>query len=87
MTNAELDAVKQTEDAKAWEELNKEYPRAKSAVAYLKLAVNGLASAFSCLTAAAELVDNTPEYDRIMSLSDDVEKLETEINKQKGRME
>ena len=86
MTDARLDAIKEAEDARAWEELNKEDPHAKAAVDLLTRAVQLLEQVESLVQEAAEAVEDTPETDRIASLNMTAEDLEVDIRMQIGRM-
>lgn len=86
MTDAQLDAIKEAEDARIWEALNKEDPNAQAAVEFLRQAVQALEEAESYLQSAAELVEHTPETDRIASLNMTAEDLEVDIRMQIGRM-
>jgi hypothetical protein len=86
MTDAQLDAIKEAEDARIWEALNAEDPKAKQAVDLLNKAVTALWDAEVYLQEAAGLVEHTPETDRIASLNMDVEKLEVDVRMQIRRM-
>ena len=88
MTNAQLDAEKDRIDSAAWRELNPENPtdNDRKSVKTLLSAVVEIESAETKLTTAADLVSETPEFDRIMSLCNSLEGLETEIRKQIRRM-
>ena len=86
MTDAQLDAIKEAEDARIWEELNAEDPKAKQAVDLLNKAVTALWDAEVYLQEAAKLVEHTPETDRIASLNMDVENLEVDVRMQIRRM-
>ena len=86
MTNAELDAMKATADMAAWHELNKEDPKAKEAVEKMCIGIREIELVERLLTDAAYKVENTPEFDRITSLRQDLESLECDIRKQVRRM-
>ena len=86
MTDARLDAIKEAEDARAWEELNKEDPHAKAAVDLLTRAVQLLEQVESLVQDAAAEVEDSPETDRIASLNMTAEDLEVDIRMQIGRM-
>lgn len=86
MTGAQLDAIKEAEDMRIWEELNKEDPNAKAAVEFLRQAVQALEEAESYLQSAAGLVEHTPETDRIASLNMSAEELEIDVRMQMKRM-
>ena len=86
MTDAQLDAIKEAEDARIWEELNKTDPKVESAVGHLRRAVAAFKEAERHLREAAELVEHTPETDRIASLNMDTEDLEVDIRMQIERM-
>lgn len=86
MTDARLDAIKEAEDARAWEELNEEDPHAKTAVDLLTRAVQLLEQVESLVQEAAEAVKGTPATDRIASLNLTAEDLEVDIRMQIGRM-
>lgn len=78
--------VKEAEDARAWEELNKDDPKCETAIAFLRQAVQALEEAESYLQSAAEAVEHTPETDRIASLNMTAENLEVDIRMQIGRL-
>ena len=86
MTDAQLDAMKEAEDARIWEELNADDPRRDTAIAFLRQAVQALEEAESYLQSAAEAVEHTPETDRIASLNMTAEDLEVDIRMQIGRL-
>jgi hypothetical protein len=81
----DVDAIKEAEDAKAWEELNKEDPHAKAAVDLLTKAAHALQQAEDFLQQAATEVEDSPETYRIASLEQSVEDLEIDVRKQAGR--
>jgi hypothetical protein len=81
----DVDAIKEAEDAKAWEELNKEDPHAKAAVDLLTKAAHALQQAEDFLQQAAAEVEDSPETYRIASLEQSVEDLEIDVRKQAGR--
>ena len=87
MTDATLDAIKEAEDARIWEELNKEDPKAQKAVRLLCDAVQMLERIEALIAQAAEAVEDTPETDRIASLNIDAEELEIAVRMQIERME
>ena len=86
MTNAELDAMKETADMTAWHELNKEDPDAKKSVEILLNAITEIEKVEHLFSDAADKVDITPEFDRIVSLRLDLESLECDVRKQVRRM-
>lgn len=86
MTDAQLDAIKEAEDARIWEELNAEDPKAQQAVDLLNKAVKALEEAEKHLQEAAGLVEHTPETDRIASLNMSAEDLEIDVRMQVERM-
>ena len=86
MTGAEVDAIKEAADAMAWEEFNREDPKAQAAVSILKVARSGVAQAVLLLCKAAEMVEDTPETHRIDSLANDLEDLGCAIGAQVERM-
>lgn len=86
MNNAQLDAVKDCIDTAAWHDLNKEDPATKDALTLMRCALTGIQTTSRQLLAAADKVDNTPEYDRIASLVCDLDKLECDTRKQMRRM-
>lgn len=86
MTDAQLDAIKEAADARAWEELNKEDPHTKAAVDLLTMAVQLLERVESLVQDAAEAVEDVPETDRIASLNIDAEELEIAVRMQIRRM-
>lgn len=86
MTGVELDAIKQAEDMRVWEEMHKEDPKVQTAVALLQQAVKSLEEAESFLQEAAEAVEHVPETDRIASLHMTAQDLECDIRAQIVRM-
>jgi hypothetical protein len=86
MTDAQLDAIKEAEDARIWEELNKEDPATQKAVDLLTKAVALLEQVEQLVQDAAEAVENTPETDRVASLNIDAEELEIAVRTQIERM-
>ena len=85
MTDAQLDAIKEAEDMRIWEELNKDDPNAR-AVDLLNKAMKALEEAEGYLQEAAAEVEHTPETDRIASLNMSAEDLEIDVRMQIGRM-
>ena len=86
MTGAQLSAIKEAEDAKAWEDLNKEDPHAKAAVELLTMAAQLIEKVECLVRDAAEEVEDTPETDRVASLNIDAEELEVAVRMQIERM-
>lgn len=86
MTGAEVDALKEAEDARIWEELNAEDPKAQKAVELLTKAVQLLEQVEHLVEQAAEAVEYTPESDRVASLNIDTEELEIAVRMQIERM-
>ena len=86
MTDAQLAAIKEAADARAWEELNEEDPHAKAAVDLLTKVVQLLEQVESLVHDAAEAVEDTPETDRVASLNIDAEELEIAVRMQIERM-
>ena len=86
MTDAQLDAMKEAEDARIWEELNREDPQTKAAVEKLEMAIDLLERVEKLLQDAAEDVEDTPETDRVAALNMDAEQLEISVRVQAGRM-
>ncbi len=82
MTGAEVDAIKEAADAKAWEELNEEDPRVTAAIDSLKDAIAALQQVEDSLNSAAGAVDDRPETYRIMSLMQSAVDLECDIEAQ-----
>lgn len=78
--------VKEAEDARAWEELNKDEPKREKAIEFLRKAVQALEEAESFLQSAAEAVEDIPETDRIASLYMTAEDFEVDIRMQIGRL-
>ncbi len=78
--------VKEAEDARAWEELNKDDPHAETAIAFLRQAALALGEAESYLQSAAEAVEDNPETDRIASLMQAVEDLTINVRSQIRRL-
>lgn len=86
VTDARLDAMVEAANARAWEELNREDPKAQAAVANCKLAMELVTKAVVLLGKAAEMVEDTPETYRIESLANDLEDLGCAIGAQAERM-
>lgn len=78
--------VKEAEDARAWEEQNREDPKCETAIAFLRQAVLELGEAESYLQSAAEAVEDNPETDRIVSLMQAVEDLTVNVRSQIRRL-
>lgn len=79
MTGAEIDTIKEAEDARAWEELNEEDPRIQAAVDLLTKAAQALQDAEDFLYQAAAEVEDSPETYRIASLEESVGNLEADV--------
>lgn len=86
MTGAQLDAIKQAEDMRIWEEMNKEDPKAKKAAELLGQAVQLLEKVEYLLSKAVVAVGDEGETDRIYALNNDAEELEIAVRMQIGRM-
>ena len=90
MTGTEVDNLKEAADAEAWERLNAtpEIDRAAQAraVDLLKEAIRLLVQVESCLDDAAGELEETPDENRIVSLKDGTEELETYLRLQVERM-
>lgn len=86
MTDAQLDAIKEAEDARIWEELNKEDPKAQEAARKLQAAIGLLEQAEALIAQAAEAVEDTPETDRIAAINLDIEETEIAVRLQIERM-
>ena len=87
MTDRQLDAIVEAANDKAWAELNREDPNAKAAVALCAQAIEAVEQACRLLDHAAELVEHTPETDRVQSLANDLEDYCCFIAAQAERME
>lgn len=81
MTGAELDAAIGVEDVIAWHMLNKEDPKTKRAAELLNGAIKNACEAWKALAKAADVVADTTEADKIVSLQMIAEDLECEIRK------
>jgi len=81
-----VDAIKEAEDARVWEELNKEDPHAKAAVALCKSALACLTQCVVLLKKAAETVDGSPETDRVAAIANELEDLGCDVSAQMKRM-
>jgi hypothetical protein len=81
----DVDAIKEAEDAKVWEALNKDDPHVKAAVDLLNKARAALLNAESFLEDAAAEVAESPETYRIGSLAQSVEELEIAVTMQVRR--
>ena len=79
MTGAEVDMIKEAEDARAWEELNEEDPHVQAAVDLLTKAAHALQQAEDFLQQAAAEVEDSPETYRIASLEESVGNLEADV--------
>lgn len=84
---AQLDAMQGAEDTRAWEALNAEDPKAQEALELLNKVVKLFEEAEKCLSRAADLVDNTPEGCRVLSLKEDTDELEIAVRMQAERMQ
>ena len=86
VTGAELDAIKEAADMRAWEDLNTEDPKAQKAVRLLCDAAQMLERVEALISQAAEAIDGTPETFRVESLNNDAEELEIAVRMQIERM-
>ena len=92
MTGYEVQALKEAEDARIWEELNAPDPYEKQmtdAALDMRLAVEMISKAEDYLMDAVSAVSGTPMEDRVSSLLNDLEDLKFSIrmlaeNYQKG---
>jgi hypothetical protein len=82
MTGAEVDAIKEAADARAWEELNEEDPRVKAAIELLTKAAHALQQAQDFLWEASQQVENSPETYRIGALEQAAQELEFDVRAQ-----
>lgn len=82
----DVDAIKEAADAKEWEDLNRDDPKAQKAAQLLTDAVKLLEQAETLIAQAAETVEFTPEAARTESLHMDAEDLEIAIRLQIGRL-
>lgn len=80
----QLELMKEREDEKAWEELNKENPHLLEAAAHLKKAIQTLIEAESSLISTAEAVEEYPVTDKIMSIVYDLNNIEHDLNRIKA---
>ena len=80
----QLELMKEREDEKAWEELNKENPNLLEAAAQLKKAIQSLIEAEAAAISAAEAVEEYPVTDKIMSIVYDLNNLEHDLNRIKA---
>lgn len=81
-----VDAIKEAADAREWEELNKEDPRAQKAADLLTKAYKTLEQAQWYLKDAVSVLEYTPETFRVDSLADDAENLAFAVWQQIERM-
>ena len=82
MTGYEVQALKEAEDARIWEELNApdEYEKQmEDASREMRLAIEGLLKAEDYLADAVAAVCGTPMEDRVASLLNDVEDIYFDI--------
>lgn len=86
MTNAQLDAIRGEETMRIWEDMDADNQRAKRAVDQLTKAVEMFRQVEKLINDAAQIVDGTPEQNRIESLNIDVEALEIAVLMQIERM-
>jgi hypothetical protein len=86
MTGAEVDAIKEADDARIWEERNTENPYTAEAVDLIAKAIALLEMAQDKLNDAANVLGFNPDAYRIESLSDDTGKLASSIRQQIERM-
>ena len=82
MIGAEVDAIKEAADARAWEELNEEDPRVTAAIDSLKDAIAALQQAQDFLWKASQQVENSPETYRIGALEQAAQELEFDVRAQ-----
>ena len=86
MTN--LDAIYEAAVADDWEEQNrKDFPEWGNAIKEIRKCVNWLKDAVKSLNEAADMVVDSTEDDRILSLSSEIEFLASDLTKQAERME
>ena len=86
MTNAQLDAIRGEENMRIWEDMDADCQRAKRSVDQLTKAAEMLRQAEKMIDSAAQIVDGTPERNRIESLNIDAEALEIAVLMQIERM-
>lgn len=86
MTDAQLDAMVEAENARIWKELNRDDPKAQEARRKLLAAVGLVKQAEALVADAAEAVEHTPETDRIASLNIDLEDIENAMREQARRL-
>ena len=86
MTGAEVDAIKEADDARVWEERNAENPYTTEAVDLLKKAISLLETVQDKIADAANVLGFNPDAYRIESFGDDAGKLASGIKKQIERM-
>jgi hypothetical protein len=86
MTGAEVDAIKEADDARIWEERNAENPYTIEAVDLLTKAIALLEMAHDKLTDAANVLGFNPDAYRIESFGDDMGNLASSIRQQIERM-
>ena len=82
MTGWEVQALKEAEDARIWEELNAPDPYEKQmrdAAMEMRLAIEQISKAEDYLADAIASVSETPMEDRVASLLDSLEDLEYSI--------
>ena len=89
-TDAELDRMYEAAVADDWEEKTRTsremYPEWDEAVKRLKTAQALLSEAVDVLTGAAEMVADSTDDDRILSISDEIRFLGKDLEKQAERM-
>jgi len=85
MTGAEVDGIKEADDARIWEDIN-ECETVQEAIDELHKAMTALADATVYLTRAARAVQYTPESYRILSLVTAADDLTVDVMKQTERM-
>lgn len=86
MTGAEIDAIKEADDSRIWEEMNAETVDTRAAVDLLTQAVALLEQVEQLVTDAAEVLDGKPDASRVESLNIDAEDLECAVRAQIERM-
>lgn len=89
-TDTELDMMYEAAVADEWEEQNKPaakvFPMWDTAIGNVKTAQARLTEAVELLKDAAEMIPDSREDDRILSIADEVEFLLQDLQKQEERM-
>ena len=86
MKDYELDAMRETENARAWEEANRTDANVEKSLETIGKVLSMVEDIEILLVSAAEDLDGAPDADRIISIQMDFERLECDLRQQAKRM-